>query len=1015
MSSAFAGRLPIACHLPQELIPPSGAGSLQNGQARQPSKVVGTGSGYGPPMAPEGTPLSRLVASTLYTPASEPTPAEAAQGWTGAGGKTEYDLVCLPLTNGSWQERWERMCTISQSASDIHMGMSSAASARDLGDDSTRREAESWRTAGAFGRSEVNITRSEESGSLIAMASEWLELDSPVEGLRFDSELALRQEISYASYLSLSTVIVPPPRVENQEYVADYARAINAALASSWHINISIRLPVASRTDGLASRPGTPAPGSIAGEIDYCETWELWNTVRSLCNYSPRLSLTLDLSGPLPPHASLGRWSAEPLRHLFLSCNTFIPNAKGYPVLSKSMQAFLKGIFRFNPTVIISGAHRGLHASGGQMAYAQYIRHLYRRTAPLDPVEQYAQGYMDHLQTPLQPLLDNLEGETYEGFEKDPIKYRQYEEAVYRALCDRSDRVPINIFVVGAGRGPLVAGCLRAAERARRAIRLTAVEKNPSAFVVLQERGALEWGSAVKLVFSDMRSFQPTEKADIIVSELLGSFGDNELSPECLDGVMRCLKPDGISIPSSYTSFLAPISSAKLHAEIAGTPPAPSAQSDSKATEQPYVVMFSAYHMLSAHGGRLGLPKVQECWAFDHPRNDVLVDAAGLPLTNSHNTRSAHLTFHIPRAGVCHGFAGYFEAVLYADVMLSIHPERAAGDMLSWFPIFFPLDDPIYLPARSELDVQIWRLTDGPKRKVWFEWSASAYLSASSLSFAPTPPASATSGTFANRTGASADTLSPRPTSPWDGRRAPSAAGTFSPMVDAFASAPSPHIGSRDRDSGRMEDVEEENGAAGASAASRIMRLAHKMVEVELTQDDPRLGQLGERVIVAPGRARSMYLRKQALYVVRGKSVSPLRDLLAAGAPLTGASAFKAAQMAQAIREPKSSIDIDAAQAAEEANLLALSLVPSLTFPRRLIDPSSTSASSEIFGSVSSSDIAAALKEFGFVLENTGAFEEVSGVENGRVKATGSYTYLIPFKALGKSHPLTVEVVREED
>lgn len=35
------------------------------------------------------------------------------------------------------------------------------------------------------------------------------------------------------------------------------------------------------------------------------------------------------------------------------------------------------------------------------------------------------------------------------------------------------------------------------------------------------------------------------------VSELLGSFGDNELSPECLDGAQRFLKKDGISIPSS--------------------------------------------------------------------------------------------------------------------------------------------------------------------------------------------------------------------------------------------------------------------------------------------------------------------------------------------------------------------------------------------------------------------------------------------------------------------------------
>lgn len=63
-----------------------------------------------------------------------------------------------------------------------------------------------------------------------------------------------------------------------------------------------------------------------------------------------------------------------------------------------------------------------------------------------------------------------------------------------------------------------------------------------SASLSLQERSALEWGSQVKLVYSDMRSFAPREKADIIVSELLGSFGDNELSPECLDGVMRTLK-----------------------------------------------------------------------------------------------------------------------------------------------------------------------------------------------------------------------------------------------------------------------------------------------------------------------------------------------------------------------------------------------------------------------------------------------------------------------------------------
>jgi type II protein arginine methyltransferase len=42
-----------------------------------------------------------------------------------------------------------------------------------------------------------------------------------------------------------------------------------------------------------------------------------------------------------------------------------------------------------------------------------------------------------------------------------------------------------------------------------------------------------------------MRSVELPQKIDILVSELLGSFGDNELSPECLDGAMRFMKREG--------------------------------------------------------------------------------------------------------------------------------------------------------------------------------------------------------------------------------------------------------------------------------------------------------------------------------------------------------------------------------------------------------------------------------------------------------------------------------------
>ena len=54
-----------------------------------------------------------------------------------------------------------------------------------------------------------------------------------------------------------------------------------------------------------------------------------------------------------------------------------------------------------------------------------------------DPARKYIKGYEDCLQNPLQPLMDNLESTVYEIFEKDPVKYSQYQKAIAQALLDR--------------------------------------------------------------------------------------------------------------------------------------------------------------------------------------------------------------------------------------------------------------------------------------------------------------------------------------------------------------------------------------------------------------------------------------------------------------------------------------------------------------------------------------------------------------------------------------------------
>lgn len=158
----------------------------------------------------------------------------------------------------------------------------------------------------------------------------------------------------------------------------------------------------------------------------------------------------------------------------------------------------------------------------------------------------------------------------------------------------------------------------------------------------LQNRQRTEWHDRVHLLFGDMRLVEIPEKVDILVSELLGSFGDNELSPECLDGAMRFLKREltvpsdrvssdflflahGISIPSSYTAHLAPLSSSKLYNEAR-------AIKEEKSLETPYVVMFQAVNLLSGEGpGPSGLcgPQVQECWEFEHPRKNPVLNPQG--------------------------------------------------------------------------------------------------------------------------------------------------------------------------------------------------------------------------------------------------------------------------------------------------------------------------------------------------------------------------------------------------
>ena len=130
--------------------------------------------------------------------------------------------------------------------------------------------------------------------------------------------------------------------------------------------------------------------------------------------------------------------------------------------------------------------------------------------------------------------------------------------------------------ISGNERGTCVCVCVCKAKR----FRTKCVSDITFSLARLLNRQRDEWGDTVTIVSSDMRLWTPLEKvntpngftqcslcvcvcvracvracvtcvlydvqADILVSELLGSFGDNELSPECLDGAQSFLKSKNI-------------------------------------------------------------------------------------------------------------------------------------------------------------------------------------------------------------------------------------------------------------------------------------------------------------------------------------------------------------------------------------------------------------------------------------------------------------------------------------
>jgi type II protein arginine methyltransferase len=574
------------------------------------------------------------------------------------------------------------------------------------------------------------------------------------------------RQLEWAIHMGIPAVILPPPAPGAAMEYAGIVQTL-ALEAQANNLQIWIRTHLAEKS--LAE----------------------YELVQTLCDGLSNIGIMLVMD-PIPTMASAAATVASQivlvhkaiganLRAVLFPCKVFLTNKRGYPALPKSHQVvfteILKRIGRI-ARVIVEGpsAHEGVPNAGATkcLPYLQYIRHLREReevAAVLDSEEAALETpYLDSLQRPLQPLKDHLEFSMYETFEKDPVKYAKYEEAVHLALRSGVASMTltadapkmITVAVAGAGRGPLVMRSIQAFKKlmvppGSLFLRVFAIEKNPSAVIYLRSMAEhnVDWQGIVSVINIDARKLTldalDGNRIDIVVSELLGSFGDNELSPECLDPLLEseCCKSTTISIPMQCTTYLAPVSSYRLHCDAAQQALVPHDGSQplgiQKAMETSYVVR--PHSASQTH-------QEQSCWTFQHPsstpgkeRTATLEFApdptfaaasgcgygqvdpaiAGIAAHSQLGSTSGAMTIH--------GLLGTFTAILYSEgdshCEISIAPHRFSTGMFSWFPLYFPFRNPLRVPDGSNVSVKMWRKTS--QGRVWYEWCAKVHRKGETL------------------------------------------------------------------------------------------------------------------------------------------------------------------------------------------------------------------------------------------------------------------------------------------
>ena len=271
----------------------------------------------------------------------------------------------------------------------------------------------------------------------------------------------------------------------------------------------------------------------------------------------------------------------------------------------------------------------------------------------------------------------------YHQMLSDEVRMDAFRKAIFTTVK------PGDVVVdLGSGTGVLAFWALQAGAK-----KVYAIEKTEA--IHLAKDIALTNGLEGKVEFIQKNSMDVTlpEKADVLISETLGSFAidENTLQFTC-DARDRFLVEGGQMIPQALELFVAPVEDSKIYDKLNFW------RTINGLDFSPAFNLFSKKIMIEQVTSDKLLTEAVPIASID------LRSVAG-------GAFDARALISIKKSGTIHGVAGWFTVQLTDDIKISTAPD---APQTHWKQAFFPFPDPIEI---TEGDIMDWSASLGAKEQ----------------------------------------------------------------------------------------------------------------------------------------------------------------------------------------------------------------------------------------------------------------------------------------------------------